>query len=261
MKISVILLLIFCSAGALSQSIEITSPKVNAEYELGDRISITWKDVSGVSLDSVNIFFSLNNGEWQTITRDYQPGKVKGWYDWQTNSDWESGNYKIKIETLYGNKKDFIPDGSFSLRKKAIKDIEEPEISWPIILSQGFLKRNPTLLYYFTATFEPIYYWCDNTIGAGLNLGAVYKNPVWSGQIGPTLNIRVVRDFPKFENIILGKIYWTTSFLFQNSNTKILQTGLLIDARLNINLRYGRDFWKNEWYLISGIGIDLTLIF
>ncbi len=261
MKKIAILFFIFSCTNALSQNIEINSPNVNVEYELGDRISIAWEDVSEIPLGPVNIFFSVNNGEWQNITRNYQPGTVRGWYDWQTNSGWESGNYKIKIKTLYGNEKEFITNGNILLIEKETKVSEEQEISYPMIVSQGFIKRNHTVLYYFTATFQPIYYWFDNTLGTGLNIGAVYKNPVWSGQIGPIINIRLARDFLKFENIILGKIFWTTSFLFQNSNTKVLETGFLIDAGLIIVLKYGREFWKNEWYITSGVGIDLTLLF
>lgn len=260
-KKNVILFCIFFCANILSQNIEIISPKANDEYEVGDRISIAWEDTSNVNLGPVNIFFSSNNGEWQNITRDYQLGTARGWFDWQTNSDWGSGHYKIKIETLYGNRKEFITNGNFFLKGRKIKDIEEHEIIYPIIISQGFIKRNQTLLYYFKTTFEPIYYWCDNTIGTGLNTGIVYKNPKWSGQIGPIINIRLARDFLKFENIILGKIYWTISFLFQNNNTKMMETGLLLDAGLIINLKYGREFWKNEWYITSGFGIDIDLLF
>lgn len=261
MKKNIMLFFIFFCTNTFSQNIEIISPKAYDEYELGDRISIAWKDTSNVTLGPVNIYFSSNNGEWKIIIQDYQPGRVRGLFDWQTNSDWESGNYKIKIETLYGNRREFLTNGNFSLKEEETRCSEEFEINYPIIISQGFIKRNHTLLYYFKTTFEPIYYWCDNTIGTGLNIGAVYKNPGWSSQIGPILNIRLARDFLKFENIILGKIFWTTSFLFQNSNTKILETGFLLNAGLIIILKYGREFWKNEWYLTSGLGIDLALLF
>lgn len=261
MKPSIILIFILFTTNVFSQDIEITSPKANNEYNLGDRIPITWKDISGITPGQVKIQYSVNNSEWRTINENAETGPVRGWFDWQTEPGWKSGNYKIKIKALYGNMNEFITNGSFQMNKKGFKDTEVPETNYMIILSQGFIKRTQTYLYQFKAAFEPVWYWFDNTLGAGVNVGTVYKNPGWSGQIGPVLNIRLARDFLKFENIILGKVYWTTSFLFQNSKTKMMETGFLLDAGIILELKYGREFWKNEWCIISGAGIDLALIF
>jgi hypothetical protein len=261
MKKIEILFFVLLYANIFSQNLRIISPGVDKEYFLGDRIPVSWKDISGEPLDRVNISFSFNNEEWQTITSNYEPGMITGLFSWQTKPDMKSGKYKIKIGTLYGNGKEFIIDGKFFLVKKEAKDEEENEICYPVLLSQGFTERLSLCLYYFSFTFEPAYYFFDNNFGIGLNIGAAFVNSNRSLQTGPYLNFRLTRDILKFENMILGRFYFTASFLFQNNNRKIFESGFLMEAGLSISLKFGREFWKNEWYLTSGVGINLGLLF